>query len=382
MHDDAQKTFRTVARSHSGSIFRQGESLRVDVNVEDRVLHMVFRTRYIDRGFDILAPGDMWLQVDGKAESTTESLGEFTNRGRDIVDLIVVLMNTAAHPLEGELSFETTPGSASRDFFQRYVESDRPALRSRFIDPLAVGRVLELISDHEELDAIGRAAAQYSIALNGLKMGSEIPTLAHLFMAAEALKSAMWRNLLRKSGEKPEELAVSWGYRTGGKMTLREYLDSASRGILVFNGDKGFHDRVRSISDAFEHGFRSNGSLFAEAGECLIPTFAAIRSALLELMGVSDTDLLNDFLAFAEPRGLGPREGYITAKMVGDAACLGEEGNEYPHFVWEEDLKNLTYVPEEDKMRFKVEVKLRPSTPSGLQFLDPRIELWDGGVFQ
>jgi len=323
----------------------------------------------------------MWMDAEGEAPSVEEAIGTFSNAGRDIAAVIAVVMNAAISPMEGELAFEVTPGVSRRPFMQRFVEGDRMALSSRFVDREKVGAVLQLVAGHPEQHGLTRAIPQYSEALNHWRLGAELPTLSHLFMGVEAIKGPMWRHRLRQTGASKEELAVEWGFDPKRRMTIDEFLNAASRGILVFKADTTTLHKAKEVSDAFEHGFRNAGMLYKPARESLQLTARYLRSAILELAGMNDAerDALLD--RYPKPRGLGSLEMYHRSTLVGETDQLAAEGQEYPHFDWTVDFEEVNFNEELGLYEFKPRSSMTASCGPDVRFEGHAIEIWDAGTF-
>jgi len=375
------RRFRVAARGHATTIFRPDQSISLNYFVDGRSIRLTFRTRYIERGFSVLVAGDMWMDAEGEAAEVEEAIGAFSNAGRDIAAVISVVMNAAVAPLEGELAFEVTPGVTRRPFLQRFVEGDRMALSSRFVDREKVGSVLQLLGGHPEQDGLTRAIAQYSEALNHWRLGAELPTLAHLFMGVEAIKGPMWRQRMLQAGVSKEELATEWGFDPKRRMKIDEFLNAASRGILVFKGDARTLQKAKDVSDAFEHGFRNAGKLYKPARESLQLTARYLRSAIFELAGLNETEREGLLSKFPKPRGLGGLEMYHRSTLVGEAGQLAADGQEYPHFDWEVDYEEVNYDEELDRYEFKPRSNMTASCSPEVRFEGHSVEIWDAGTF-
>jgi hypothetical protein len=255
------------------------------------------------------------------------------------------------------------------------------ALSSRFVDRESVTALLQLMAGHREQDGLTRAISQYSEALNHWRLGAELPTLAHLFMGVEAIKGPMWRERVAQTGVSKEDLAAEWGYDSRRRMTLEEALNAASREILVFKGDAATLKKAKDVSDAFEHGFRNAGMLYKPARESLHLTAHYLRSAILEVAGMNETEREGLLTKFAKPRGLGGLEMYHISTLVGDGDRLAAEGQEYPHFAWAVDYEDVCYNGELDRYEFKPRASMTASCGADVQFEGHEVEIWDAGTF-
>ena len=375
------RRFRVSARSHATTIFRDGQALGINYLLDSQPIRLTFRTRYLDRGFSVPVAGDMWMDAEGEAAELEEAFSIFGNAGRDIAAAISLVMNAAIAPLEGELAFETTPGISRRPFIQRFVEGDKLAFSSRFVDIDRVAKLLQLIGHHAERDGLTRSISHYAEALSHWRLGAELPTLAHLFMGVEAIKGPMWRQRVVQTGMSKEQLAAEWGYDPKRRMTLKESLGAASSEILVFQGDIATLKKAKGVSDAFEHGSRSAGMLYKPARESLVSTAHYLRSAIFELAGMTDADREELLTKFARPRGLGDLEMYHRATLVGESDQLAAEGEAYPHFEWTIDFEEVHFNEESETYEFKPRTKMTAHCGPEVQFEEHAQEIWDAGTF-
>jgi hypothetical protein len=374
------KIFRVASRGHATAILRPGSSIGVNYRLDGRPVRVVIRTRYVERGYSVPVAGDLWMDAEGEAESVDTAAAEFSNIGRDLCAVISLVMNAAIQPLSPEIVLEVTPGLTRRPFFQRFVPADEIAMSSRFIDAEAVVKLIELLAHHPEKDRLTRAISQYTEALNHWKMGAEVPVLAHLFMGVEAIKTAMWRHVLRKSHKTKNELAAEWGYDPKRRLSLDQFLNETARARLVFKDDAVLK-MAKQVSDSFEHGFVNAGKLYKPARESLMKTALYLRSAILQLAGVEDVERERLLDRYSKPRGLGSIEMYWRSILVGDAEHLGPPGGEYPMYHWQMAIEEVSFDAETDQYTFKPRNTFTAHMAEGLTFEGGTLEIWDGGTF-
>jgi hypothetical protein len=374
--------FRMAGRTRSSAVFRPGEPLVVNYIIGGEHVELRFATRYFDKGLQERIPGDLWLDARGSAPDLFEALSRFSNAGREIASVVALCANAAIAPIEPELIYDSRPGLAERDFFQRFVPDERlTAPSSRFVHIPATREVLAALAGHPDRERIMRALGQYSLALEHWTPGSELLTIGHLFMGAEALKTSCWRHAVRIAGKTPEALAREWGYDPARRMSVEAFLDEQARVRLVFDGDHDCHRKARHTSDAFEHGFSNPGSLFGPAGQVLVATAGQIRRAVLSLLQVSaDACTVLENERYRRPRGLPKLDTYFHGTLLNaeNEAGLAAPGNEYPMFRWSTELKELRYDPEKDAYIFAPTHSMTALLGDGVQVRPGRIEVWDG----
>jgi hypothetical protein len=267
-----------------------------------------------------------------------------------------------------------------RQFFQRFVP-DEPlhVVSSRFVPVEATREVVAAIESHQDKERILRAVGQYSVTLEQWSLGSELLAVAHLFMGAEALKTACWKHAVRQGSNSSEQLAQEWGF--DGRPRLNEFLDREARVRLVFGGDKTCHRKAKEISDGFEHGYANPGSLFDPAREVLIATARHIRRAVFSILEITeDTRRVLENDRYNRPRGLPKLEAYLhgTLTNAANAEALAGAGNEHPIFSWSRQLAKVKYDPETDTYGFSPKESLTAFLGEGVRCRPDRMELWDG----
>lgn len=340
MNKPMARLFRLAARGAATAILRQGAEVEVPYEQDGIPIRLLFRTRYLDRGHQILVPGDLWLDAMGEAKDLSSAAAVFTNAGRDMASFVALAANAAVAPLEPELIFEVRPETSRREHFQRYVRPDDFAFTSRFIDPAATAGLITAVATSPERDRLVRATSHYCEALRDWRVGHELLALSHLFMGVEAIKTASLRHYLATKNMAREALAGEWGFADNGRLTIAAFLDQEARVRLVFKGDVESHRLARRTSDAFEHGLENAGKLYEPAGQCLVATAAYLRQAIIEVANVPDDirkALLSD--AFKRPRGPAGVDSYIRSTLVGAGEDLAAAGNEYPHYGWKHQIK-------------------------------------------
>jgi hypothetical protein len=374
------KRYRVAARAAASVLIRKGEEFSINSAMDGRNVVLKFRTRYLDRGYSVLAPGDLCLDAEGEAESIDAAATKFTNAGRNIAMLIAVACNARIGPLEPEVVFDSTPGAERRDFVQRYMAEDEIALTSRFANLKGLNALVTALVEHSERDRLIRAASQYNEALNLFRNGSELLVVEHLFMGAEAIKKAAWRHEIAERDITKVQLADEWGYDKTGKLNVDEFLDAEARLRLVFARDSECHKLAKHVSDHFEHGFSTAGALFAKSRSCLIRTASHLRNAIFEILKLQQ-DVRSILERYRRPRGPLGTNKYVRAVLVGGGDGLAAEGQEYPMFDWHPHIRNLKFDATNDRYSFDPADSHTARIGPHHKFENIRCELWDLSAF-
>jgi hypothetical protein len=116
----------------------------------------------------------------------------FANASLSVLPVLGLSANAAIGEPEIELGFENTAGITERSYFQSYIPPERDNLyAARSIDVSATVALLRALGAHPDSERLLRGANQYRIALQSWRLGRETLSLAHLWMAVEALTKAL-----------------------------------------------------------------------------------------------------------------------------------------------------------------------------------------------
>ncbi|ACA15990.1 hypothetical protein M446_1485 [Methylobacterium sp. 4-46] len=377
-----QKLFHISARGAASVLFRRDECLTVNYSLDGTPIVMMFATRYSERGFAAAVPGEMCLDVIGPAPELKEAASGFTNAGRDIANLISFLFNAFVSYIEPEVVYEVTPGVSERDYFQRLLPPDQVCLCSRFVNVGLATAFIEAHHRHVEKDRLSRAILQYCEALKDWKQGHELLAMSHLFMGAEALKTASWRHYASVNNMRPEDLGLQWGYEQGGRLSLEKYLDDTARVKLVFNDDKDCHRAAKNVSDQFEHGFANAGKLHEPAGKNLIKTAAHLRSAVLSMIDLDEEwRALLQSPKYNTPKGPLGNEHYLWGKLIGVGDNLAAPGTNHPICGLEVVLEEVLFDTETETYETRSKFSATGSFAAGISLVPGPYEIWDRSAF-
>jgi hypothetical protein len=373
--------FRVAARAASSFAFKEGESFSVSVNTAEDKMRLAFSSRYVTNGYETRVPGDLWLDAVGEANDIRDALNRFVQRGNFFASIVAFGSNAAVATLEPELAFDATPGKRVRPFFQRFMPEEKPVpLVPRYVDHSAVRALVAAIGKDSEQQRIGRALSQYVLALENWRRGSEVLSLAHLFMSAEALKRAAWRRAAAVRNKTPEALAHDWGYPEGREHTVLEsYLDAEARKRLVFEGDIECHRHAKLTSDQFEHGFASPG--FEPARKWVAATAVHIRKAVLSILDLPDNvrgQLVSE--PYTKPSGPRRLETYLWGELAAPSDELAATGNVYPIVSWKRTPRAETSKGTDGQsvLSFSFQQTVTAKLADGVTFKPTRMEIRDG----
>jgi hypothetical protein len=376
------KQFRVVAKSPAGFLIPNDQTLTIKHLIGGLPIQLNFRTRYLQRGFSALVPGDLCLDAIGEAENLDLSIKRFTNAGRAMGEILSFASNAAVTELEPEVAFELNPSEGKRHFFQRLLPADEFAYTSRFIDVEATKSLLGAIATHCERDRLLRAISHYSEALRTWGMGNELRTLCQLFIGIESIKTASWRTELTQQNISKNELAKKWGFDEAKRQNLDEFINSHARSLLVFKGDADLLKTAKDVSDSFEHGYKNFPDLYEPAGRALVKTANCLRAEIIRVSGVN-AQVISKLLGekFAQPRGKSGLVTYIYGVLSGDIVDPAKSGSAYPHLNWESKLNDVSFDESTQKYSFRPNTNFTANIGADASLTEIKFETWDGSVF-
>ncbi|MGH8727552.1 MAG: hypothetical protein ACREV9_05235 [Burkholderiales bacterium] len=199
---------------------------------------------------EVTVPGHLWIEIRGTAPDLERAIGPFANAGLAGISIIATTVNAAIGEPEVEVAFESTKGAKQREYFQSYVPPETAVLYTgRVIDLSLTSAFLDALKGNKEAERLLRAMNQYNLALVSWKFGHATISLAHLWMAVEALTKVKLRAECRERClTEPTALASSLG------VDLRK-LDATIRREFILQGDIECYKQAKEASDGFEHGF-------------------------------------------------------------------------------------------------------------------------------
>ncbi len=371
--ENTKRQFVIVMRGPSAVFFHADDKLVVREFPSARgPVNMVYRTRMLDRG-GVDIPGHLWIDIRGHASSLDEALTPFANAGLGLLPIMSLSANAAIGEPEVEIGYENTLGITEREYFQSYVSPERDVLYvGRRIKVEATVALLKALDTHPERERLLRGANQYGLALETWRLGRESLSLAHLWMALEAITKAKLRVVCAARSVTEAKLADDLGVD-------RTELDGTIRKAFLLKGDEECYKKGKEASDGFEHGFTRYDKIREHSKEIRHRMAHYVRTAILELCGIEEEIfrlLTSD--PFDQPLGHWPVVKYLRGKLLGEGDELAAKGNSYPFVRWKPGIKP-TKMEESGKLHITFEETFTPEVADGIKFQPLSYELWQSG---
>lgn len=365
----SEKRFTIVSRGGSTAIFHPEEELIIK-NFPSFAgpITAAFRTRWNNLGEEIQLPGNIWVEATGLGVSLDSVLPAFATAAAGILPVIAFCSNAAILEPEIELGFECTRGEEEREFFQSFHPEETSTLYAyRFVKPGATTDFLSVLGTHPELDRLMRAINQYRFGLEFWRMGREFHSVAHFWMAAEALTKAFIRRELDVNQlDDPINLAEILGVEL-------KTLDSTVRRKFVFHDDDETYRKAKRSSDGFEHGFLTPPELHSLAKPIRNSAATHVRKAIFELM-----DLPTETVSVLEdltPRGYWPIAKYIRGTILSNSDTIAKEGSRYPFLRWSSGIRKAQ-IDEDGTLRITPNETVVPELAKGAKISIRSYEAW------
>lgn len=365
------KDIFVVMRGPSAAIFENGKKLQIEgFQSSLGLVNITYSTRYIKKDNQNILPGDLWIEIRGNAQSLETALSPFANAGLSLLPLITLSANAVTKTPDIELGFDNTSNISERDYFQNFIppESEIIYLRRKVNIELTIS-ILKSILTNPESERLRRAANQYLLALESWRLGFETLTLAHLWMAVEALTKAKLRSECSLYGISEVELADKMG------VELKQ-LDGIIRKDLILKGDEECYKKSRHASDGFEHGFMGFDKL-RQISKDVRPRMAGyVRNSILEMCGLDSqnfTTLTNS--PYDKPLGYWAVAKYLRGKLIGSGNDLAKPENAYPFIKWNSSI-NTSTINEEGNIIISPSETITPELAEGIKFQIQSLEMW------
>lgn len=369
-----------VLRSPSAARFLRNSQLPINFNAGGTLIDLIFRTRYVNEGFEAPVPRDLWVDARGEADSLDQAINLFSGAANSLIPIVSLCANAAIDPLAVEIAYDHTAGKQEHEFFQCFnSESHEIPHQGRRVDNDATGAVIQSLGTHREQSRLYRAISQYHLALSHWKLGDEILAVGHLFMGIEALTEVVLRETLRLDGKSEPELGTLWeldvqALQVEGK--LHATLLAEARRRLLFQGDMETHRHAKAASDGFEHGFAEYAQIRESAVGARDKAALYLRNAILNLVEMNPelrTILLQP--PFDKPLALAGFTKYFRATLIGDADSLAANGEDYPFMQWVGRMKGYRLVGD-NECAVDVEETVTARKGEGIQFRPESHEVW------
>ena len=314
------------------------------------------------------APRGIHIEVTGDAHSLDEALTAFSAAAEAMSPIVSVVANAPVGTLDVELAFDSSPGVSERAFFQQFLLDERVMP----IDPHEVPNsslkaVLELLPRHPDNERLHRAMAYYHTAISAWRPGSEIPVLAYLYMAAEALTPVVLATFVEQAGSK-SALQAKWG------IDIKQ-MDSEARCRGVFEGDVAVYKKARNASDGFEHGFAKFTDIRADADQVLLPTAAYIRSAIFRQLALP-AETLQQLLSppYDRPFYLHYTK-FLRGTLISDGEALAAPDQLYPILTWRSSHREVVPQKEGDDPGIAYDERIGLKVASGVRLAEATVHV-------
>lgn len=366
------KEFTLVMRGPSAVVFLPGENLFARLARPDTTRLVIgFTSRWIKKSEDVTLPGHLWIEIKGTGESLEDILSPWANAGLALLPVLSLSANAAVQNAQLEIAFDSSNHVAEREYFQSYVPPESNLVHFvRRIDVDATVALIDAINRHDDADRLRRAADQYRLALDEWRLGQETLTLAHLWMALEALTKAWIRAECRKRKLKDDnDLATALA------VELKQ-LDSVIRRDMILKGDLECYRKAKKASDGFEHGFLEFGRIRELATDVRHRMAGYIRGAILDLCEL-DEPVSRRLTSgpFDKPLGYWPVVKYMRGRLVGSSDQLAAPGNAYPFLRWDPGVKKCE-VTEQGEINVRFTDSFTGEFGEGTSFVPTRHEAW------
>lgn len=380
--NEQSKIFCVVGRSRASFFIKPDEKLILSVNdsCNPRAIDFCFQTHLVDRGFETPIPEGLRIEARGTASDLKSAIEQYTNKANDLAGILSVSANAYIPPIEAELSFDDTPGIQEHEYFQSFVKEDQPTeIPNRTLDCEMTLKFFGTVANSIHQARLMRAIGQYSAALGHWRPGAEMMCVAHCFMGIEALKPVALERHRLQTGLSKEQLACEWGFAATGRQKLNEFLDVQVRERVLFNGDQDCRRKTKKVSDDFEHGLSNFSELHPIAREVVVPTARYLRTAILTLSGLQETEASALINGYEQPRGPVKVIKYVWGRLQGAGGALAQQGQAYPYLRWQSKLLRV-WRDNQGKYSTRHDDNMTAVLGDGVKLTPERTEVWDGSI--
>jgi len=344
------------------------------------------RCRWPKHTGDVEFPGHLWIEIVGRARGLQKAIPILANAGLAILPIIAFSTNSAISDPEIELAFDSTPGGKSRQFFQSFVPPETKALRFvRTFNTELTASLFTAVAQHPQSERFRTSISQYRLALEHWTTGRETLSLAHLWMALEALTEVQLKHEYAKRELDPKtqrrELLIALGERAKRveKMDAREEanaLNARIRKDIILRGDRECYKQAKTASDGFEHGFLDFADIRDYARQARTKIANYLRQRILELLDLT-TETRAALLSppFSTPMGHWPIVRYFRGTLVGESDDLAAPESAYPYMRWAPRLRNCD-VGQDGQIHIGLDDRWTGQFADGIELKDASTEVW------
>lgn len=362
----SERTYRAIFRSTGPVHLKRHAFVRIgDIGTSAGTATAEIFTSYEELGLGAPIPRELTIVIEGSHRDLNAAHHEFRLMAIAISNLVAVTCNSGIGELESHVLLETTRGVVSREGVVFYLPTPRyDGHIHRLADVQELGAVLSRFPFCEEKKRFSLAASLYQLALDHWANGSQPVPLAFLFMAAEALTTALVRQRCAELVVSKDELARRFGIDT----SKRDW-ESHFRRVIVFKGDDEVHRLAKRTSDGIEHGFGDLRQISDDARAVIVQLFRYVREALLTVLGVAEHWRVR--LAKREPLDYGTGKRLLYFRFEGGDGVLAN-ARWHPTVRWD---TNVTQALEQDDgfvdIHLKDEIKSGDLGDMRMLFLRP-----------
>ena len=335
---------------------------------------LTFRTYMSGAGVDVAVPRGLWIDARGEAPTIDDALEAFRLAAGAVAIVIAVSANAVVHSPRIHFAFENTPGVIERDFYSALLPEDYPIpLPARSLDVEATLTLIWAVFNSDDRGRIHRAINQYTHAITHWQPGTELLTVAHLFMGVDALTKIILEDEKRSaSASTNKQLADEWNIDS-------KQLDAEIRRRIIFQGETEIQNRVSDISDAYEHGYRPTPELMAEAVGVRDKAAECLRAAILSYSGAEPRHVATLLSSkFGVPLPCYPITAEIRGKLIGSALDLALPELEYPLIEWNPVVAQASLINDGRALQMQMDVNFtKVSLAEGVSFQPQEIR-WYG----
>ena len=304
---------------------------------------LLFRTKYVNEGYEALVPRRLWIDAQGPAPSLESAIETFGNMARTLVSIISFSANAAVEDPATVLSFDITPGIDKREFRQIFVPDEQGLPRQgRRIDAEVTVAIIEALDKQPDKMILLKAIGLYNLALSHWRPGWDIFAIAYLYIAVDTLTKIALAHYCKEHNLSKNDLLKLWNIE-------KKQLDSEVRGRLIFNDDIECYKSARKASDAFEHGFLPFNKIRELASGVREKTAAYLRASIMRLAEVEESARV---LLTNQPYD-SPLESYelqyvVNGYLIGKHDKLAAREQEYPSLKWHAGIKSFKENSEQE----------------------------------
>jgi hypothetical protein len=335
---------------------------------------MVYTSRWITVAEGVRIPGNLWIEVEGPGENLEEVLVCFANAGISALPVLSLAFNSAVHEAELEIGFETTPDVEEREYFQAYIPPERTIAHVTRLGRAELALpVVQTMFASVDRERLLRAANQYRLALESWKLGRESLSIAHLWMAVEALTKVQIRqSMAAENVSTPRDLAARLG------VDLRD-LDAIVRKKLLLGDDDECYQKAREASDGFEHGYLGYETIRAHAEAIRHRAAGYVRTSIFRLAGVPELAMQSLLQSpYDKPVGYWPLAKYLRGTLLGRSNNLAAAGSAYPFMKWH-PVVTACSLGSDGRLQMTSSETFTAELGEGIEYKQTSYEVWEPG---